>query len=156
MAGASRRHNLIVANLLRVLGNQLVNSPCNVYPSDLRVKVAPLTKYTYPDVSIGCTPEEFEDDSQDTLLNPRVLFEVLSESTEAYDRGRKFEHYQYIDALQVYVLVSQEAPRVEAYERTHPHRWSYTEFRQHNDIVTLDVVGVSVSVAEIYMKVFDV
>src|SRR5215211_3382177 len=117
MVGASKRHNLIVSNLIRVLGNQLLDRPCNVYPSDMRVKVSRIGKYTYPDVVVACEEEEFDDEERDTLLNPLVIIEVLSESTEAYDRGRKFEHYQYIESLTEYLLVSQEPYRVEQYVR---------------------------------------
>ncbi|HEX7956720.1 MAG TPA: Uma2 family endonuclease, partial [Pyrinomonadaceae bacterium] len=90
MVGASRRHNLIASNIIRVLGNQLLERPCNVYPSDMRVKVGAIGKYTYPDVTVACAEEMFDDAEQDTLLNPLVIVEVLSESTEAYDRGKKF------------------------------------------------------------------
>lgn len=113
MAGGSQRHNLIVANLLRLLGNQLVSRDCNVYPSDMRVKIEALGKYTYPDVAVACGENRFEDEHRDVLLNPVVLFEVLSQSTEAYDRGKKFEHDQALDSLREYLLVSQDACRVE-------------------------------------------
>lgn len=93
MAGASREHNIIVANLIRLLGNQLVEKPCTVYPSDMRVKVTEMGKYTYPDVVVACEEELFEDDHNDILLNPILIIEVLSDNTEAYDRGKKFKHY---------------------------------------------------------------
>src|ERR1051325_5141739 len=96
MVGASKWHNLIAANVIRVLGNQLLDRPCNVYPSDMRVKARATGMYTYPDVVVACAEEQFDDAERDTLLNPVVIIEVLSESTEAYDRGRKFEHYQSI------------------------------------------------------------
>ena len=79
MAGASRRHNLIVANIIRFLGNQLLESSCNVYPSDLRLKIRQTGRYTYPDVVVTCAEEQFEDEHRDTLLNPVVIIEVLSE-----------------------------------------------------------------------------
>ena len=107
MVGASKRHNLIAANVIRVLGNQLLDRPCNVYPSDMRVKVSATGKYTYPDVVVACEEELFDDEEKDTLLNPVLIIEVLSESTEAYDRGKKFEHYQYIESLTDYLLVTQ-------------------------------------------------
>jgi Uma2 family endonuclease len=88
VVGASKRHNLIAANIIRVLGNQLLECPCNVYPSDLRVKVSATGKYTYPDVVVACEEERFEDAENDTLLNPVVIIEILSQSTEAYDRAR--------------------------------------------------------------------
>src|SRR5215211_8263317 len=117
MVGASKRHNLITANIIRLLGNQLADRPRNVYPSDMRVKVSATGKYTYPDVVVACDEEQFDDEEKDTLLNPVVIFEVLSESTEAYDRGKKFEQYQQIESLTEYVLVAQEPHRIEQYVR---------------------------------------
>jgi Uma2 family endonuclease len=100
MAGASRRHNLIVANIIRVLGNQLLERDCNVYPSDMRVKISKIEKYTYPDVVVACGKEVFEDEENDTLLTPVVIIEVLSESTEAYDRDKKFAWKRYSEGLE--------------------------------------------------------
>src|SRR5215210_8320716 len=117
MVGASKRHNLITANIIRVLGNQLLDRPCNVYPSDMRVKVSVTGKYTYPDVVVACEPEQFDDAENDTLLNPVVIVEVLSASTEAYDRGKKFEQYQQLGSLTDYLLVAQEPHRIEQYVR---------------------------------------
>src|SRR5215216_7594453 len=111
MVGASKRHNLITANLIRILGNQLLERPCNVYPSDMRVKVSATGKYTYPDVVIACEEEKFDDAENDTLLNPVIIIEVLSESTEAYDRGKKFEQYQNIESLTEYLLIGQDPYR---------------------------------------------
>ena len=87
LAGASRRHNMEVTNLVIALGTQLRYRPCNVYSNDMRVRVTNTGLFTYPDVVVTCGEEEFADDEQDTLLNPLVIFEVLSDSTEAYDRG---------------------------------------------------------------------
>jgi Uma2 family endonuclease len=117
LAAASRRHNMEVTNLVIALGTQLRYRPCNVYSNDMRVRVANTGLFTYPDVVVTCGEEEFADDEQDTLLNPLVNFEVLSDSTEAYDRGKTFEHYQSIESLSTYVLVAQDAPRIERYVR---------------------------------------
>ena len=94
MAGASREHNLIVGNLLRDIGNQLEDRPCESYPSDMRVSIEATGLYTYPDVAVVCGEPRFQDREVDTLLNPTVIIEVLSPSTEAYDRGVKFRHYR--------------------------------------------------------------
>ena len=93
MTGATRQHNRIVTNLVARLDEQLREGPCNVYANDLRVKVESTGLYTYPDVIVTCGQEKFADDVFDILLNPLVIIEVLSDSTEAYDRGKKFEHY---------------------------------------------------------------
>src|SRR4029453_10754721 len=130
MAGASRRHNLIVANIIRILGNQLLESSFNVYPSDLRLKISHTGRYTYPDVVVTCAEEQFEDAHRDTLLNPVVIIEVLSEPTEAYNRGKKFEKYQHIESLVEYLLVAQEPYRIERYVRQSNREWRYSEYHQ--------------------------
>src|SRR5206468_11320243 len=137
MAGASRRHNLITANILRVLGNQLLERTCNVYPSDMRVKISKIGKYTYSDVVVACGEERFEDEHNDTLLNSVVIIEVLSESTEAYDRGKKFEQYQHIESLVEYILIAQDHHSVERYVRQAGRTWTYSAFHSLEDIGTL-------------------
>ena len=153
MVGASRRHNIIAANIIRVLGNQLLERPCNVYPSDMRVKVSATGKYTYPDVSVACDEELFDDVEKDTLLNPVVIIEVLSESTEAYDRGKKFEHYQHIESLTEYLLVSQEPHRVEQYVRQSNREWRYSEYHDAADVVNVSVIGCELVLKDVYAKV---
>jgi Uma2 family endonuclease len=154
MVGASRRHNIIAANIIRVLGNQLLERPCNVYPSDMRVKVSATGKYTYPDVAVACDEELFDDAEKDTLLNPVVIIEVLSESTEAYDRGKKFEHYQHIESLTEYLLVAQEPYRVEQYVRQSNNReWRYSEYHDAGDVVKLSVIGCELALKDVYAKV---
>ena len=123
MSGASRKHNLIAGNVNRVLGEQLRERECEVYPGDMRVKVSPTGLYTYPDVTVACGEPEFEDAEVDTLLNPRVIVEVLSPSTADYDRGRKFTHYRRLPSLREYVLISQECPLVEHYVRQGQDEW---------------------------------
>ena len=153
MVGASRRHNLIAANIIRVLGNQLLERPCNVYPSDMRVKVSATGKYTYPDVVVACEEELFDDEEKDTLLNPVLIVEVLSESTEAYDRGKKFEQYQYIESLTEYLLVTQEPYRVEQYVRQSNREWRYSEYHSANDVINISVLGCQLSLKDVYAKV---
>lgn len=141
MAGASRRHNRIVTNLVTTLDNQLRERPCNVYSSDMRVKIPDTGLFTYPDLVVTCGEEAFADSEQDTLLNPLVIFEVLSDSTEAYDRGKKFEHYQSIGSLATYVLVAQDARRVEQYVRQEDGRaWIYTEAHGANAVVEIEAI----------------
>jgi len=153
MAGASRRHNLITANILRVLGNQLLERACNVYPSDMRVKISKIGKYTYPDVVVACGEERFEDEHNDTLLNPVVIIEVLSESTEAYDRGKKFEHYQYLESLAEYLLIAQDSYRVEQYVRQNDRTWTYSEFHDIEDAVLLRAIDCNLALKDVYAKV---
>ncbi|HEY0379425.1 MAG TPA: Uma2 family endonuclease [Pyrinomonadaceae bacterium] len=153
MVGASKRHNLITANIIRLLGNQLLDRSCNVYPSDMRVKVSATGKYTYPDVVVACEEEEFDDEEKDTLLNPVVVFEVLSESTEAYDRGKKFEQYQNIESLTEYLLVAQEPFRIEHYVRQSNREWRYSEHHTAEDTVRLGVIRCELTLKDVYAKV---
>lgn len=153
MVGASKRHNLIAANIIRVLGNQLLDRPCNVYPSNMRVKVSATGKYTYPDVVVACEEEKFDDEEKDTLLNPVVIVEVLSESTEAYDRGKKFEQYQFIESLTEYLLITQDPYRVEQYVRQSNREWRYSEYHSADDVVSISVIGCQLPLKDVYAKV---
>jgi Uma2 family endonuclease len=153
MAGANKRHNRISVNAVRLLDNQLLERDCNVYGSDMRVKITSTEKYTYPDVVAVCGEEFFEDSTEDTLLNPMLIIEILSKSTEAYDRGAKFEYYQTIESFQEYVLISQEPFRVEQYVRKDKNVWTYFEFRQATDILKLNSINCELVLQDIYHKI---
>ena len=153
MAGATEEHCLIKDNLAREAGYQLKGGPCRVVTSDLRVKVDPTGLYTYPDVVIYCDRPQFEDNVLDTLLNPRAIVEVLSESTEAYDRGDKFRHYRQIASLQEYVLAAQDRPLVERHVRQPDRSWLMTEFAGLDAVLEFASVPARVSLAEIYREV---
>jgi Uma2 family endonuclease len=117
MTGASRADNVIAGNSHGLVWTQLRGRPCEAYIGDMRVKVNTSGGYTYPDVVVVCGEPRFEDEHVDTLLNPTLIVEVLSPSTERYDRGRKLEHYRRIPSLAEYVLVAQDARRIEWYTR---------------------------------------
>src|SRR5205085_5153555 len=117
MAGSSERHNLIAGNIITELNIQLRTTPCKVYPSDLKVRVPDSRKFFYPDVSVVCGETKFADDERDVILNPVLIVEVLSESTAAFDRGKKFQSYQQIESLQEYLLVAQDEYVLEHYLR---------------------------------------
>lgn len=153
MAGAGKRHNQISANLMRLLGNQILERNCNVYANDMRVKISSIGKYTYPDIVGICGDEEFEDKKDDTLLNPMLLIEILSKSTEGYDRGAKFEYYQTIESFNEYILITQESFRVEQYIRQDKNTWTYLEFRKPEDTVKLESIKCELSLQDIYHKV---
>ncbi|MDA1015517.1 MAG: Uma2 family endonuclease [Planctomycetota bacterium] len=153
VAGASREHNLIVSNLVREIGVSLKGRPCEVNPSDMRVMVSVTGLYTYPDVTIVCGEREFDDRELDTLLNPTVLFEVLSATTEAYDRGTKASHYRKLASLKEYVLIAQDRPSVERYLRQPDGSWLLREVTDINGNVSLDALGVSLPMAEIYRRI---
>jgi Uma2 family endonuclease len=150
MAGASHQHSRIKANAERQINNQLAGGPCYAVSSDQRVKVPATRLYTYPDIVVVCGRPEFEDDLRDTLLNPRVIFEILSETTEAYDRGAKFGHYRQLASMQEYVLVAQDRPLVERYLRQPNGDWVLTEFSGLAAIATLATIAVRLPLAEIY------
>jgi Uma2 family endonuclease len=153
MSGASWEHTLIKDNLAREAGNQLKDGPCRVLTSDLRVKVLATELYTYPDIVIMCDEPKFEDDHFDTLLNPRALVEVLSDSTEKYDRGAKFGHYRQIPSLQEYVMVAQDRPLVERYARQADATWVLTVFDDLAQMFAFTSVPAQVPLAEIYRGV---
>lgn len=152
MAGASRQHNLIAGNLYREVSQQVRGRPCEAYISDMRVKVGSAGLYTYPDVVVVCGDIRFEDASHDTLLNPLVIVEVLSASTEAYDRGEKFAHYRRLESLQEYLLVAQDKVRLEHYVRQ-GSQWVLSEVSDLNDTVHLAAIGCDVVLQEFYDKV---
>jgi len=152
MSGASREHNLMTANLARVLGSQLLDRPCEVYVSDMRVKVTERGMYTYPDTVVVCDDARFEDEQVDTLLNPTLIVEVLSPSTEAYDRGAKFGYYRQLPSLQEYLLVAQDQVLIEHFVRE-DEGWLLTETADLSEIVQLPSIACELPVAEVYRKV---
>ncbi|HAS50942.1 MAG TPA: hypothetical protein DCS21_04095 [Gammaproteobacteria bacterium] len=153
MAGASRAHNLIMVNLTRELSQQLKGRPCEVYSSDMKVKVKPSGLYTYPDVTVVCGEPRFDDAQNDILLNPKIIIEVLSPSTEACDRGDKFEHYRRLASLSDYILVSQHRCRIEHFSRQADGRWLLVEVNDLQADLALDSIGCALPLAEIYERV---
>ena len=153
-AGASRAHNLIVTNLVGLLRTALLDRPCESYPSDMRVRVPATGLYTYPDVTALCQPPVFEDELADTLTNPELIVEVLSTTTEAYDRGEKFEHYRSIPSFREYLLVAQDKPLVEHFVRQADGTWNLRVLHA-GDTLALPGLACSFEVDEIYRKVFE-
>lgn len=152
MAGASLQHNRITRNLTVLLGAQLRGSSCELFSADMRVKVDPTGLYTYPDLVIACGELRFEDSHSDTLLNPRLIIEVLSGSTAEYDRGEKFAQYRRLDSLQEYLLVSQDRCRVERYIRSGGD-WVLTEFSNPEIPLMLESVACTLRLPEVYERV---
>jgi Uma2 family endonuclease len=153
MAGGSPRHSLIKTNLTGELRNTLKGRPCTAYDSDLRIRVSATGLYTYPDASVICGELEFDDQKQDTVLNPTLLAEVLSESTEAYDRGKKFDHYRQLASLKEYLLVSQDCPKLEHFARNPDDTWTLTIVSGLDQSLDLPAIGVRLSLAEVFDKV---
>ena len=152
MSGASREHNLITVNTVNQLYTQLIDGACETYVSGMRVKNHQTDSYTYPDIVVVCDEPRFEDDVFDTLLNPIVLIEVLSPSTEAYDRGEKFAHYRRIASLQEYILVSRDRINVEHYLRQGT-QWLLTEFRRLEEVLSLISIGCELRLQDIYRRI---
>jgi len=152
MAGASEDHNTIAGNIFRLLGNQFQGGPCRVYISDMRVQVATTGMYTYPDVVAVCGPREFADAHRDSLLNPTVIVEVLSPSTQDYDRGAKFDYYWRQPSLAEYVLVAQDQMRVEHFARQGAG-WLLTLARAPADLLRLPALDAALPLAVIYENV---
>ncbi len=153
MAGASRTHSTIVTNVVGGLGGQLEKRPCEIYSNDMRVKVRPSGLYTYPDVVIVCEKAQFEDRHEDTLLNPTVIVEVLSPSTETYDRGAKFEFYSTLASLSDYLLVAQDRPFVGHHVRQPDGKWLLREYEGLDAIIHIASIGCDLPLIKVYNKV---
>ena len=153
MAGANRNHNRIVSNMVVGLGTQLKDRPCNVYANDMRVRVEEADLYTYPDIVITCGEERFAEPKAHNLLNPQIIIEVLSNSTEAYDRGKKFEFYQQLESLREYILISQNSYRVEQYVKQEAQQWLYFEAHGLDGNLTLPSIDCRLMLQDIYVKV---
>jgi Uma2 family endonuclease len=153
MSGGKPQHSLIGTNLGREFGNRLGRGKCVAYNTDLRVKIEATGLCTYPDLSVICGTLRFAAGTDDTVVNPTVLVEVLSDSTEAYDRGTKFEHYRRIPTLQEYLLVSQKAPQVEQFIRQADGRWILNVAAGMDKSLELPSLGIVISLDEIFAKV---
>lgn len=153
MAGASWEHTVIKDNLSGEIRNQLKGGPCRTLSSDMRVKVSSTGLYTYPDLVVGCDEPQFDDEVKDTLLNPRVIVEVLSESTEKYDRGAKFAQYRQISSVREYVLVAQDSPLVERFVRQPDDNWLLTTFGELTQTFSFGTIPVSIPLVEIYRDI---
>lgn len=153
MSGASRAHNIIALNIGTRFNLQLKDRDCEAYVSDMRVKVDTTGLYTYPDVVVVCDEPQFEDAEFDTLLNPLLIVEVLSKSTESYDRGKKFEHYRQLKSLTAYVLVSQDHPHIECFSRGTDGIWQLTEATGLDAAIHIPALDCRLTLAEVYAKV---
>lgn len=152
MVGGSPNHSLIAANFIGAVRSSLESGPCVVYTGDLRIKVEASGLHTYPDASIICGDLELDDTVPHTVLNPTVIMEVLSDSTEKYDRGTKSSNYRKIESLQELLLISQNAPLVERYTRTETG-WLLTEHSGVDESLNLESVNASLALSELYRAV---
>jgi Uma2 family endonuclease len=153
MSGNTYPHVVIVRNLMVELGGQLRGKPCDVVCNELKVKVELTGDYFYPDLVGLCGTPVFDQPNQVTVLNPTMLIEVLSPSTEAYDRGQKFLHYQQIPTLKEYVLVSQGEPRIEIYTRGENSAWTYKMVSGLEASASFVSIECTVALADVYRDV---
>jgi Uma2 family endonuclease len=154
IAGASLAHNRIVTAAIIDLGQQLRRGPSEVFGSDMRVAVTATGLYTYPDAVVVCGEPQLLDGQLDTLLNPTLIVEVLSPSTEAFDRGRKFGHFRTIKSLKEYLLISSELIGAELFARQADERWTLTaDAKRLEDTIELESVGCRIKLADLYEKV---
>jgi Uma2 family endonuclease len=151
MTGGSRPHNIIVWNLSRFLGNCFEGRACESYSNDMRVKIKPSTRYVYPDLVAVCGEPGFEDAEIDILLNPSLVVEVLSRTTQSYDRGDKSAHYRKIESLIEYLLIAQDRVSIEQYRRQ-GDVWTLTEITDPATTLVLESVGCEIPVREIYAR----
>jgi Uma2 family endonuclease len=147
MAGTSTSHDLIAGNLYMSLRAQVRGRKCRIYTGEIRVRVG--KGYTYPDISGVCGDERLGDSQFDILLNPNFLAEVLSPSTEAYDRGRKFEQYRTIESLSQYLLIAQDRVHLDLYTKS-TDGWNLKSYDSLTDQVQLESIGCTVNIADLY------
>jgi Uma2 family endonuclease len=152
-AGATESHNLIVVNVLTLFNLQLKTKPCKVYPSDMRVKVSETGLYTYPDVTVVCGEAQLEDERLDTLLNPTVIVEVLSPSTEKDYRIVKFAHYRRLPSVNAYILIAQDSVRLEQYVRETDGRWLLSDYSDLEVTADIHSIDCKLPLKDVYNKV---
>ena len=153
MAGGSDKHTLLAVEAARILGNQFVGRPCLVYNSDMRIRVSETGLYTYPDVSAVCGPSQLEGGHNQTLLNPNLIVEVLSPSTEAYDRGRKFEHYGTIPSLTQYLLIASDRVHADLFTRRGDEGvWMLASASKPDDMLHLTSVDCTMRLIDLYVR----
>jgi len=150
MSGGTPLHSQIAASLIQVIGRWLRGGRCVVYTSDLRLKIEATGLFTYPDLSVVCGPIQFAAGTDDTVVNPAVIVEVLSDSTEAYDRGKKFENYRQIPSLREYLLVSQKEPRIEQFVRQPSEQWLLREAAGLEATLALPSLEIQISLEEVF------
>lgn len=153
MSGAKRAHNTISTNITGLLWQQLKGKDCENFANDMRVFVPKTRLYAYPDIVVVCGEPQFLDDVPDTLTNPLIIIEILSDSTESYDRGKKFENYRAIDSLREYVLVSQDRPAIEKFVKHGDGFWRLTDATGLDSAITLESIECKLNLDDVYNKV---
>jgi Uma2 family endonuclease len=153
MSGGTPRHNTISVNMLASLRGRLRGTPCRPYNSDQRIRIPANGLSTYPDVSVVCGELQLDSQDRDAIVNPRVIFEVLSQSTESYDRGKKFDLYRQLEPLREYILVAQDEPHVERFVRQEDGAWLLSVFKGLEAVLELSTLACVLPLSEIYEDV---
>ena len=153
MAGGSYNHNVITGNLYAALNQFVVSKPCVAFTSDMRLLVQQQELYTYPDIMVLCGQPKFVKERSDTITNPTIIIEVLSKSTQDYDRGKKFEFYRTIETFKDYLLVDQERVHLEYYHCLEDGRWALREFSTSEEALLIESINFAIPIATIYHKV---
>lgn len=153
MAGASRRHNRITLNVAIALDGQVKGRGCETFTGDMRVRVPAADVYTYPDVAVACGVPKFDDAELDTLLNPTLIVEVLSRTTESYDRGAKFAYYRTLPSLAEYLVLAQDRIHAEHFVRQGSDGWLLTETDHREDVLELPSIGCTLALRDAYDRV---
>jgi len=153
MSGGTLRHSRLQQNISSELYISLRGRECEAFNSDCRVRVSATGMYTYPDVIVVCGEPRLADEQADTLLNPTVIFEILSPSSEKYDRGLKFQNYRTIESLKDYILVDQNQVRIEQYTRQGANTWNLRDYERLEEELTIDSIGVAIPLRSIYNRV---
>jgi Uma2 family endonuclease len=155
MSGASPRHNQISWNVVGALAPQIRRGPCRGFAADMRVKIPTTGLYTYPDAGVICGDPQYTDEQPRSLLNPTMIVEILSATSQDFDRGRKFAHYRTIPSLQIYLVVDQGAVHVERYTRQPDGQWILYETDDVTETVELPAIGASLALSDVYERVDD-
>ena len=153
MSGGSAPHSIISGNVLALLWMQLRERDCKAFNSDMKVKVSASGLFTYPDVSVVCGEVIYADKTRDMMENPSLIVEVLSPSTQGYDRGEKFAHYQRLTSLTDYLLVSQDVMRVEHFVRQGDDQWLLSTYREPDALIRCAPIGCDLRLSDVYQKV---
>ena len=150
MVGGTEPHGLIIGNVIAALHGPTRRRGCRIYPGEVRIAISAIDIYTFPDVSLVCGQPQHEGSRRDIILNPKVVIEVLSPSTERYDRGQKFQYYQHLPSLDTYILVAHEMPLIEQYVRQSDQKWLYSAARGLDAILSLPTLECSLVLADVY------
>ncbi|MBI5589332.1 MAG: Uma2 family endonuclease [Deltaproteobacteria bacterium] len=153
MAGGSYKHSAICSNLHRRIGNLLDEKDCMLFDSNLKLAILKHNAFVYPDMMVVCGKIEFYENQNDIIQNPTLIVEVLSPSTESFDRGRKFEYYRTLASLTEYILVSQKEPIIETYFKQNEKNWLYSVVKGIEESIVLQSLSSNIALKEIYLKV---